>query len=122
MNSTIKIGLILMSILLTGVMLVSACTTVRRTQTSGACEYPCEPAKAEPVETPLPRYTVDVPYWVPMIDDCMAAGRTRRECFDALPEDVLADVAAWERAREDERRELLRRHQALKQPEAKQPE
>jgi len=122
LNSRIKIGLISTSILVTGVMLVSACAAIRRTQTSGPCEYPCEPAKAGPVETPLPRYAADVPYWVPMIDDCMAAGPTRRECFDALPEDVLADVAAWERARADQRRELLHRHQELKRPEANQPQ
>jgi len=122
LNSRIKIRLISMAILVVGVVLVSACAAIRRTQTSGPCEYPCEPAKAGPVEAPLPRYAVDVPYWIPMIDDCMAAGRTRRECFDALPEDVLADVDAWERAGADERRQLMYRHQELKRPEAIQPE
>jgi hypothetical protein len=36
------------------------------------------------------------PSWVPLIDACMEAGESRSNCIDALPEEELAKLEAWE--------------------------
>ena len=42
--------------------------------------------------------------WSRPLDDCMAAGGTRTECFANLPPDILAQFEAWEVERATERR------------------
>jgi len=42
--------------------------------------------------------------WSRLLDDCMAAGATRTECFASLPPDILAQFEAWEAKTAAERR------------------
>lgn len=41
--------------------------------------------------------------WTPLLDDCMATGRTRTECFSSLPPDILEQFERWEAERASER-------------------
>ena len=48
--------------------------------------------------------------WSQPLDDCMAAGGTRSECFDSLPPDILEQFEAWEAERASQRgRQLQQR-------------
>jgi hypothetical protein len=50
--------------------------------------------------------------WFEPLDECMAAGGTRTECFEKLPPDILAQFEAWEAERADvRRRQLQQRYQ-----------
>jgi hypothetical protein len=42
--------------------------------------------------------------WSRPLDDCMAAGGTRPECFASLPPDILEQFEAWEAERGTQRR------------------
>ena len=42
--------------------------------------------------------------WVPLIESCMARGKTRTECIDTLPPDVLAEFETWVSKNEATRR------------------
>lgn len=52
--------------------------------------------------------------WSQPLDDCMAAGGTRTECFASLPADILEQFEAWEAERAVQRRRQLQ--QRLSQP------
>jgi hypothetical protein len=45
-------------------------------------------------------YRPGTPPWVPVIDDCMAAGGNRNDCIEALPPDLYAGFLEWERGPE----------------------
>jgi len=45
--------------------------------------------------------------WSRPLDDCMAAGGTRTECFASLPPDVLEQFEAWEAERAVQRSEQI---------------
>lgn len=47
--------------------------------------------------------------WSRPLNDCMAAGGTRTECFASLPPDILAQFEAWEAERAAERRRQLQK-------------
>lgn len=42
--------------------------------------------------------------WSRILDECMAAGGTRTECFATLPSDILEQFEAWEAERAAQRR------------------
>jgi hypothetical protein len=52
--------------------------------------------------------------WSRPLDDCMAAGGTRTECFASLPPDILEQFEAWEVERAAQRRRQL--EQRSRQP------
>ena len=58
----------------------------------------------------LTRPSAEAP-WVPLIDACMAEGRTRADCIDSLPPEVMAQLETWEAENARIRRELLKRRQ-----------
>lgn len=64
----------------------------------GGCNTAGSPPGSESQQTESSQYRVDVPYWVPLIDQCMAEGGTRNACIERLPPDVLADLENWERS------------------------
>jgi hypothetical protein len=41
-------------------------------------------------------YLPGTPSWVPLVDDCMAAGGNRTDCSNNLPPDELAKLQRWE--------------------------
>jgi hypothetical protein len=41
-------------------------------------------------------YLPGTPSWVPLVDDCMAAGGNRTDCTNNLPPDELAKLQRWE--------------------------
>ncbi len=52
--------------------------------------------------------------WSQPLDDCMAAGGLRTECFENLPPDILAQFEAWEAERAAmRRRQFEQRSRAL---------
>jgi hypothetical protein len=51
--------------------------------------------------------------WSQPLDECMAAGGLRTECFESLPPDILAQLEAWEAERGAIRRQQLQRRQQL---------
>jgi len=54
---------------------------------------------SESVQVESNQYQSDVPYWVPLIDQCMAKGGERIACIESLPSEVLTDLEQWERNR-----------------------
>jgi hypothetical protein len=52
--------------------------------------------------------------WIQPLNECMAAGGLRTECFESLPPDILAEFEAWEAERATIRR---RQFQQRQQPE-----
>ena len=62
---------------------------------------PGAPADQEPVLTAPPgqTYPPGTPSWVPLIDQCMAAGGSRSECVEALPPAELHAFRDWEQQR-----------------------
>lgn len=54
------------------------------------------------------QYEPGTPPWVPLIDECMAAGGSRNDCIAALPPDVYAALTDWERKTREQRRALMR--------------
>ena len=39
------------------------------------------------------------PGWLPLVDDCLAAGGNRTDCIDDLPAEELAKFREWEARR-----------------------
>ena len=42
------------------------------------------------------RYHPGTPSWVPLVDDCLAAGGNRTDCIDNLPPEELTKFREWE--------------------------
>lgn len=49
--------------------------------------------------------------WIQPLNECMAAGNSRTECFEKLPPDILARFEAWEAERAKNRRRLFQQRQ-----------
>lgn len=54
--------------------------------------------------------------WSRPLDDCMAAGGTRTECFESLPPEILAQFEAWEAERARMRRQQTTRERQSPDP------
>ena len=87
---------------------------LRRAPSGG--RSPPRPRQEEQVpEVATRRYLEGQEYpWSLPLDECMAAGGLRPECFENLPPDILAQFEAWEAKRATIRR---RQFQQRRQPE-----
>ena len=75
------------------------------------------PPDGRPREAPASdsRYQEGHEYpWSRLVDDCMAAGGTRIECFASLPPDILEQFEAWEAEEAAQRSQQIR--QRSRQP------
>ena len=107
-----------------------SCMTLQRatgcndTGIFGCQDVPPEPSEIQPTESELRRappggrsqwmpiddgrYLEGQEYpWSRPLDDCMAMGRTRTECFASLPPELLEQFEIWETERGAQRRRLF---------------
>ncbi len=108
-----------------------SCMTLQRatgcndTGIFGCQDVPPEPSEIQPTDSELRRAPPGGrTQWVPIddgrylegqeypwsrpLDDCMATGRTRTECFASLPPELLEQFEIWEAEQAAVRRQLTR--------------
>lgn len=61
----------------------------------------------------LQRAQLDDQSWVQPLNECMATGAQRTECFERLPPDMLAEYEAWEAEHANMRRRQFEQRQRL---------